>query len=89
MPLGTITYVKCLDSRGVGSQWTSMHDLQHEPCRCDSVGWLIYEDDEVIELAPHRTDIEHGDEMQVCGEMVIPRVCILERRLVQPVSEGA
>lgn len=75
-----MTYIKWIDSRGVGSQWIQMkHIEQHNACICESVGWIIHEDDSVIEIAPHRSDIESGDQMQVCGEMVIPKVAILER----------
>jgi hypothetical protein len=76
-----VVYVKWIDSRGAGGAWTMMkHIDQHSASTCESMGWIIYEDDMVLEIAPHRSDIDAGDEMQVCGEMVIPKVAILERR---------
>lgn len=54
--------------------WTT-GDPPTEPLTCRSVGWLVYEGERAITLAPHVTLEE---EPQRCGQMTIPNCAILK-----------
>jgi hypothetical protein len=67
-------YIKWEDSRGVSASWVHLEDIESETCILMSVGWLLKETDELIHIVPHIGD----DPKQGCGDMVIPKKCILE-----------
>ena len=62
--------INWVDSRGVQSHWAHLSDQETSICRCVSVGFVMAENDEFIDIAPHHA----GD--QTCGNMTIPKVCI-------------
>ena len=47
--------------------------------RCVSVGWVIFEDDREIKVAPNRNDMGIADSESVDGYMCIPKGCIVRR----------
>ena len=65
--------VAWLDSRGCHDHWATLDDLREaKPCIIWSVGWVIAETDEYIQIVPHLgTDPDQG-----CGDMVIPKIAI-------------
>lgn len=74
-------YLKWLDARGVHDRWVKIEDLEDGPVECciiESIGFVIREDHVGIHLAPHVGF--DGDDTQFCGDMQIPRSCIIERK---------
>ena len=74
-------YLKWIDSRGVHDHWQKISELGNGPVDCcvmESFGFVIREDEVGIHLAPHVGF--DGDHTQYCGDMQIPKVCILERK---------
>ena len=62
-----------LDSRGVTEHWATFEQLkENEPCMIWSVGWVINETDDYIQICPHIG----SDPDQGCGEMTIPKFAI-------------
>jgi hypothetical protein len=76
-----IAYVRWIDSFGVSPGWGSLDPENCKPIYCESVGYVIFEDDEIVTVAPHRT-LPHPSqpENHYCGDMTIPKVSIMERR---------
>jgi len=69
-----IVLVEWLDSRH-GEGWIRLEEVQADlaPTRCESVGWLISQDNDSITLAGHCAD----NPKQVCGDMTIPAKAVL------------
>lgn len=83
-----MTYIKWIDARGCNAEWTWQKDLILHPCLCESLGWVIHEDEHAIVLAPHQSMRDADEEEpQYCGEMVIPKVAILVRVKVEPMVD--
>ncbi len=73
-----IVIVKWLDSRGVSAGWESAESIKDDKpsiCHATSIGFVVYEDDEVISIAGHMADPE---DPQYIGTMTIPK-CSLVR----------
>lgn len=68
-------YVEWLDSRGVGTSWRHLEDMESETCVLRSVGWLMKNTKDLIHIVPHFGD----DPAQGCGDMVIPKRCVLKK----------
>lgn len=72
-----------IDSRGASSNWRHFEDIHQDGiCRCWSVGWVIKETDEYVQICPH---IGHDPE-QGCGEMTIPKVAVVSMEYDNVVS---
>lgn len=70
------------DSFGVGPSWEPIpDDLDPAPASCFSAGWLVAENDRVVTLVPHIHDADEsiGAVLSGCGDMTIPKSCILKR----------
>lgn len=67
--------VAWLDSRGCHDHWAVLEDLREaKPCIIWSVGWVIAETDDYIQICPHiGTDPDQG-----CVDMVVPKIAIQE-----------
>lgn len=65
-----------VDSRGCSENWATFEQLrEHDLCVVWSVGWVINETDEYIQICPHvGTDPDQG-----CGDMTIPKIAIKHR----------
>lgn len=75
------TYLRWIDSRGVHDRWVKIEDLEDTPleyCIVSSIGFVIRENDTCLHLAPHV--IFDGEDSQFCGDMQIPKACILDRK---------
>lgn len=67
--LGSIVLTRWLDSDRQ-TDWTYSKE-QPVITECESIGWLTYADDKVINIRPNRTFSKDGDEQHV-GDMTIP-----------------
>ena len=75
-----LVLIEWLDSHH-GRGWRTMEELLEaaEPLYCQSVGWIIVENEACKVLAPHVGGERGGDTMlQACGDMTIPTVAILK-----------
>ncbi len=70
-----LVYLEWIDSRGVSESWYYLKDLESKCCILKSVGWVIKEDRQLIHIVPHVGD----DPKQGCGDMVIPKRCVLKK----------
>ena len=63
-----------VDSRGVSESWAPLEQLrEHDLCHVWSVGWIINETEEFIQVCPHLgTDPDQG-----CGDMTIAKQAIV------------
>ena len=65
------------DSAQPTTSWRYLEDAPSlEIINCQSVGWLIQQDDKVIMLAPNIGDIENGEAAQGSGFIRIPKRAI-------------
>ena len=76
------------DSAQPASAWRFLHELTDRPLRvvrCISVGWLVYDGNDVKALAPNMGDLENEEALQVSGLIRIPACCIVKiSRLKEP-----
>lgn len=72
-----IVKVIWLDSCGAGSSWTSLEKIREQrlPATCISLGFLIYQDENIVIVGPHlcEENVDINVEAMVSGEMSIPR----------------
>lgn len=71
-----ISVVEWLDSYGALSGWRSIEDYKPEKLICVSIGLIVYEDDDIIALAPNYAKDTEFTPLQANGLMVIPKVSI-------------
>lgn len=72
------------DSYGVSPGWNVLDTKKAHCPPCDSVGWVVFEDETIIVVAPHRCEPYTLDEPEhICGEMIIPKCAILSREILQ------
>lgn len=78
-----LVLVEWLDAHTV-DPWTSFDDLMdHDTMECETVGWLLKEDDKSVVVVPHRTTVL--GESQGSGVIEIPRGCVTRvYRLMDP-----
>lgn len=63
--------------------WLHLDDLgAHEVMRCQSVGYLIYDGDDVKALAPNVAELG-TDDAQASGIIRIPTRCVTKLRLLK------
>jgi len=79
MKLPRLVLVKWLDAYGVSPDWISVEDAKPSPLVNQSVGWLFHENDDCVVVIPHVAMSDHPRaEMQICGDMMIPRKAVVE-----------
>jgi hypothetical protein len=76
MNLKELYHIEWLDARGCNAEWVHMEDLHSSLATVHSVGWVHKETDEYIHLVSHFG----ADPDQGCGDMVIPKSCIVKKR---------
>ena len=82
IPYPFITYIKWVDSFGCSSSWGALEIDKCKPMHCESVGYVVFEDSEIVVIAPHRTLPHPGREgVDYCGDMTIPKVAIVDKRI--------
>ncbi len=72
-----ILMVKWIDSYGVTARWEDLSEYKAELLTCFTVGFKIYEDEDVICVASNYSAATVGTPDQVNGVMVIPKKSIL------------
>ncbi len=73
-----LVVVTWLDSKQTDGRWQWVSQFEARgPHRCYSVGWLMHEDDESVNVAQSYTDPEISDgDRQCAGVKVIPRKAV-------------
>lgn len=70
-----LVHIKWLDSASYPDQcWHLIENHEHSVIYIDTVGYVIYEDEQVVTLAMNISTVGH-----MIGDMTIPKSCILER----------
>jgi len=73
-----LVMVDWVDSAQPYGHWCHLDDLPPmEVIRCQTVGWLVAESEDVLMLAQNLGDISTGN-AQASGLMRIPRACVRE-----------
>lgn len=83
MRTSTLVLISWEDSFGVSSSWEEIpEDLDPKPLVCNSVGWIVAENDRCITVVPHmhEADPDLGAVRSGCGDMTIPKSCIIARQ---------
>ena len=77
--------VEWVDSFGCSPSWEELPQKGSKvTCMvCRSLGWLVYEDDKVIVVAPHLSNEHDKCAVQACGEMTIPKVAVIRCVMVK------
>lgn len=74
----SLELVEWTDAVGGVGTWTAESELEARECvLVRSVGWVIGEHEDRITMVSHR----YPDAS--CGDMTIPKVCIVSRRLIE------
>lgn len=88
-----IAIIEWEDSYGATNGWIDLADYKPEILICISCGFVMYEDEKVVALAPNFATSTTYTPTQANGLMVIPKTCIrritfscfsLESTLTQP-----
>ena len=76
--------VEWVDAYGCSSHWEQIGYIQPLTMKCFSVGWLVFEDKEMIIIVPHLSQSNHETiEQQGCGDMSIPRSAIKKMKIIK------
>jgi hypothetical protein len=79
-----LVLIEWADSRQPTPGWERIADIAERTyCVCQSVGWMIQDNQKVKVLAANVADA--GDEMQAMGIVTIPTACILA---IKPVTSS-
>lgn len=75
-----LVVVRWRDSSTIGNgKWIDLDGAdEFASMECQSVGWVVGENEDCMVLAPHLADTEQG-----CGLMAIPLECIVECHRVE------
>lgn len=76
--LGKLVQVEWEDSFGCAVHWESLEGVKCEPAVAMTAGWVVAESERGLLVVPHR--VQTIDDEQGCGDMVIPKRCILSIR---------
>lgn len=67
-----LVLVHWVDSSSCPGVWTAIEEINYELSYCESIGWIMFEDDELMTISSHQTA------NQVSGVMTIPK-CAIEQ----------
>ena len=74
LPFKNLCFVEWMDARGTSPDWRTIDEAKNDgTCICHTIGWVIEETDEFIQIAPHFSDDE-----EVSGDMTIPKSAIIK-----------
>ena len=81
-----LVFVRWRDAYGVEQDWHGAEEEERQDLHCESVGWMLRNDDEAVTVAPHHA----ASVSQYCGDMVIPKsaVVLLVELEVPEAGEG-
>ena len=75
--------VRWLDSRRPAGAWLRLSDFEPEgACDCLSVGYVVYEDDTLLAIAPNIADADSEDP-QISGTIEIPVCAVVEKQMLK------
>lgn len=79
MATESLELVVWTDSHGCSSEWRDFSEAaEQEVIECQSVGWVIRDDDKALTIVPHMSATSH-----CCGDMTIPKVAITKRTILK------
>ena len=81
-----LVYIEWRDAHGVSANWEWLKDLKATSpvtCLVRSVGFVIGEDRHNIVLLPHLIEETKHTRGQGCGDMTIPKGCIVRMRILR------
>lgn len=74
-----LVLIEWLDSYGCSSSWQDIDNCEPGVVVCQSVGWLIHDDDRCKVIVPHMNQPDHPNtNQQGCGDMTIPSASIVK-----------
>lgn len=71
-----LTIIEWEDSYGATNGWMNLEDYKPEILICISCGFIAYEDEKVVALAPNHATSTTYTPTQANGLIVIPKACI-------------
>ena len=78
-----LVVVRWLDSRRPATAWLRLSDFEPEGvCDCLSVGYIIYENETQLAIAPNIADADSEDP-QISGTIEIPVCAVVERQILK------
>lgn len=84
-PTMRLVLVEWQDSHAnAGWQNIDLTTVEDRALVCHSAGWLMFEGDNVIVIAPHVNQAEPGISLQASGAMTIPTRCVISIRNLEP-----
>lgn len=75
-----LVWVLWADAYGVSAGWQTLSELKPVLLKVNSVGWVEYEDEDILVLVPHIVGSTPNTVKQGCGDMTIPKTAIISRR---------
>lgn len=72
--LTDLVYVEWIDSRASNGRWHHVEDMESKPVLMKSVGWVLSETKDHIQIVPHLGD----EDSQGAGDMTIPKCAALK-----------
>jgi hypothetical protein len=82
-----LVYVEWVDSAAMTGTWNDLSTVRGkpQPFVCRSVGWVVSESRDYLQIAAHLAGEPSAEPHQAGGDMSIPKAAITRRRtLVQP-----
>jgi len=71
--------IEWVDSYGCSPDWEALEDCTPVPMVCQSVGWLIHDDEKCKVIVPHLSQQNHPNaRRQGCGDMTIPTSAVVK-----------
>ena len=78
-----LVVVRWLDSRRPAAAWLRLSDFEPDGvCDCLSVGYIIYEDETQLTIAPNIADADSEDP-QISGTIEIPVCAVVEKKILK------
>nr|WP_121272915.1 hypothetical protein [Pedobacter schmidteae] len=77
MPQEKLIYVEWIDSQGCTPSWVRLDDYKPELPIHKSIGWVIYEDDNILSICGNIADETSTTLYQGNGIMTIPKIAII------------
>lgn len=76
-----IEIIEWIDSYGCSASWQEIADgIELETITCFSIGYVLKENDNLLVIVPHYAPKTVLNSPQGCGDMCIPKKCIVSRR---------
>ena len=86
-----LVLIEWVDSYGVSATWQNLSNCEPELMVCQSVGWLVHDDERCKVIVPHISQPDHPTtSQQGCGDMTIPSSAILriaDLSIVMPTAD--